>query len=154
MQRRPCRNLNDCNLAIAEQMTRIAAHWGDVIDPAEGITSGFLEGQPQWQSYDLTKSYSLSFHYADKGPKSREIAAEATRWSCRATSPPYPPDVPISCRNLSSDFGVTQQEAKAIAETPEARPGGWRMDTPQEASRTALQDADIIGACISRPTSL
>jgi hypothetical protein len=120
----------------------VAKHWGDTVNPSDGTTYGFLEGYPHWESRDFSRSYELLFRYTDQKHHSGEvIGAEATRGICRATSPPYPQSVPISCRNLWSDFAVTKQQAKAISDTPESRPGGWRMDTPEKASRKALEDA-------------
>jgi hypothetical protein len=142
LERRPCHNFRDCQVSVAEQLAKIAAHWGDPIAPSEGTTFGFLEGHPRWESLDFTKSYSLLFQYADDAHKSGEIiGAEAVRGSCRATAPPYPQDVLISCRNLWSDFDVTKEQTNAVVATPESRPGGWRMDIAENASSKALEDA-------------
>jgi len=142
LQRQPCHNFKDCQIAVAEQLAKVAAHWGDTINPSEGTTFGALEGYPRWESNDFTKAYS--FHYTYKAHASGETTgAEATRASCHATSPPFPQNVPISCRNLWSDFDVTRQQAKAVVGTPEARPGGWRMGGAEKASRTALEDAAL-----------
>jgi hypothetical protein len=140
LQRRLCNNLKDCQIAATEQLAKVAAHWGDTIDPSGGTTFGALEGHPRWESYDFAKAYS--FRYTDSGHASGEITgAEATRSTCQATSPPFPQSVPISCRNLRSDFEVTRQQAKAVVGTPEARWGGWRMGGAEKASRIALEDA-------------
>jgi hypothetical protein len=129
-------------VAAAEQLATVASHWDDNINPSKGTTVGYLEGYARWESDDFTRSYSLLFHYADKARNSGEITgAEATRRSCRATSPPYPQNVPISCKNLWSQFEVTRQQAKALTGTPDASSGGWRRGTAEKASRIVLEDA-------------
>jgi hypothetical protein len=135
--RRNCLNRQDCESAFAEQLAKVATHWGDTIDLRDGNTFGYLMGLPRWVSHDLTKSYSLVIH-REAG---KVTGAEATRDICRATSPPFPPDVPISCRHLWSEFKVTKQEAKSIQRSPDAATGGWRRKSPEAASRIALDDA-------------
>ncbi len=140
--RRSCKDRKDLQVAVREQLTKVAAQWGDTIDPQEGTIDGYFLGEPTWHSKDLRKSYSLRLHYKDLPKNRTEITgAEITRALCDVIHPPYPQDVPIDCRNLWSEFPVSKAEAQAIQKKTDAEQEKWRLQTADNASKTALEEA-------------
>lgn len=139
--RRPCSDLVDCQLGIAEQEARITQHWGDTIDPKEAAQS-VLIGWYRWNSADLLRTYQLNVIHQDteheSGPITRAIA---TRTSCKATTPPYSQQTPIACRNLRSDFPVAEDAARKIQKDTKLGNDPWRLGSQEAAGRRVLADA-------------
>jgi hypothetical protein len=141
-RRRACKWRRDCEVAFAEQMNNVAAHWGDGIDPHKGTINDPLMENQTWTTNDLSRSYSLQLRFKDeRHGTGAVVGAVAIRSTCRATSPPYPQDVNVSCRKLLADFSVTEADAYATKRAALSGQDEWRMNTPENASRRALEDA-------------
>jgi hypothetical protein len=67
-------------------------------------------------------------------------AVEARRTSVPAGGN-LPPETPIGCRNLHSDFAINKSDAANIAKSVGSGKETWRLASEQQASREALDDA-------------
>lgn len=139
LRHRSCSDMADCRKAVGEQFRIVADHWGDNEDLSKGMAHNFLNGAPTWRSADQLTTYLLEGHYTDKKRGTgRLLGATAARTFCKPIEPPYPQTTLISCRNLFSDFYVSEKSAGAQDHTQKNT--HWVGD-PETIAPQALEHA-------------
>ncbi len=111
-------------------------------------------GAPGGNLYDVTATFTGYFFEAHKdggyghlGCCHLFVIQKVAAVEARRTSVPaggnLPPETPIGCRNLHSDFAINKSDAADIAKSVGSGTESWRLATEQQASRVALDDAAL-----------
>jgi hypothetical protein len=139
-KRKTCHSY-DCGAAATGEIAAIVDHWNDSTGAVSGTYSGFGDWA-DWRANDLLRDYSVQIRREKNRTNSAVITGGvATRTMCKAVSPPYPSSAPIACRNLWARFPVSESTARGIQEQVKLGHDSWRLGSPENAAKLALQDA-------------
>jgi len=109
-------------------------------------------GVPDGNLYEVTATFTGYFFEASKdagyghlGCCHLFVIQQVDEVEARRTKVPaggnLPPETPIGCRNLHSDFAISKSDATNVAKSVGSGAETWRLGTEQQASRVALDDA-------------